>query len=80
MTNKEQQRSFLQSFINAVKFVGKNIDKVKISMIGAGAANVALAWLLISEGAKPGNIILVDSRTIGETWSTRRRRSGRYAK
>ena len=52
----------LAGFINAVKFVGKKIDKAKISMIGAGAANVALARLLISEGAKPGNIILVDSK------------------
>jgi malic enzyme len=31
-------------------------------MIGAGAANVALARLLILTGAKPGNLILVDSR------------------
>jgi malate dehydrogenase (oxaloacetate-decarboxylating) len=52
----------LAGFINALKVVGKKIDDVKISMIGAGAANVALARLLTLSGAKPGNIILVDSK------------------
>jgi malate dehydrogenase (oxaloacetate-decarboxylating) len=52
----------LAGFINAVKVVGKRMSDVKIAMIGAGAANVALARLLISEGAKPGNLILVDSK------------------
>ena len=52
----------LAGFINALKVVGKRISEVRISMIGAGAANVALARLLILAGAKPGNIILVDSK------------------
>jgi malate dehydrogenase (oxaloacetate-decarboxylating) len=54
----------LAGFINALKIVGKRIGDVKISMIGAGAANVALARLLILTGAKPGNLILVDSKGI----------------
>ncbi len=54
----------LAGFINALKVVGKKISAVKISMIGAGAANVALARLLILAGARPGNIILVDSKGI----------------
>jgi len=52
----------LAGFLNALKVVGKRISEVKISMIGAGAANVALARLLILSGAKPGNLILVDSK------------------
>ena len=52
----------LAGFINALKVVGKKIQEVKISMIGAGAANVTLARLLVLAGAKPGNIILVDSK------------------
>jgi malate dehydrogenase (oxaloacetate-decarboxylating) len=52
----------LAGFVNALKVVGKKISEVKISMIGAGAANVALARLLILAGAKPDNIILVDSK------------------
>jgi malate dehydrogenase (oxaloacetate-decarboxylating) len=52
----------LAGFINALKVVGKRISEVRISMIGAGAANVALSRLLILAGAKPGNIVLVDSK------------------
>jgi len=52
----------LAGFINALKHVGKKIHEVKISMIGAGAANVALARLLILSGARPGNLILSDSK------------------
>jgi malate dehydrogenase (oxaloacetate-decarboxylating) len=54
----------LAGFINALKIVGKKLPQVKISMIGAGAANVALARLLILSGAKPGNVLLVDSKGI----------------
>jgi len=52
----------LAGFINSLKVVGKKISEVKIAMIGAGAANVALARLLMLAGAKAGNIILVDSK------------------
>ena len=54
----------LAGFLNALKVVGKKISEVKISMIGAGAANVALARLLRLSGVKPGNMILVDSKGI----------------
>jgi malate dehydrogenase (oxaloacetate-decarboxylating) len=52
----------LAGFMNALKQVGKKISDVKVSMIGAGAANVALARLLILTGAKPGHLILSDSK------------------
>ena len=52
----------LAGFINALKVVGKKIGDVRISMVGAGAANVALARLLELSGAKAGNMILVDSK------------------
>jgi len=52
----------LAGFINAIKVVGKKIPEVKVSMIGAGAACVAFARLLILAGAKPGNLILTDSK------------------
>jgi len=48
--------------INAVKVVGKEFDKVRIAMIGAGASNVRIANLLISAGADPGKIIMCDSK------------------
>jgi len=50
--------------INALKIVKKRMQDVKIAMVGAGAANVAIARLLITAGAKPGNIVVVDSRGI----------------
>ena len=52
----------LAGFINAIKVVGKKIPEVKVSMIGAGAACVAFTRLLILAGAKPGNLILTDSK------------------
>ena len=52
----------LAGFINALKVVGKKMPEVKITMIGAGAANVAISRLLMLAGAKPGNIIMVDSK------------------
>ena len=54
----------LAGFVNALKVVGKKMSEVKVSMIGAGAANVALARLMVSAGVKAGNLILVDSRGI----------------
>jgi malate dehydrogenase (oxaloacetate-decarboxylating) len=54
----------LAGFINAVKLVGKKIDEVKISMIGAGAANIAISRILFAAGVKPENVIMVDSKGI----------------
>lgn len=54
----------LAGFVNALKVVGKKMSEVKIAMIGAGAANVALARLLVLAGTKPGNLTLVDSKGI----------------
>jgi len=52
----------LAGFINALKVVGKTVSAVKVAMIGAGAANVAISRLLMLAGLKPGNIIMVDSK------------------
>ncbi|HHV62732.1 MAG TPA: NADP-dependent malic enzyme [Firmicutes bacterium] len=48
--------------INALKLVGKRIDEVKIAMVGAGAANICTARMIIAAGATPGNIIMCDSK------------------
>jgi malate dehydrogenase (oxaloacetate-decarboxylating) len=50
--------------INALKIVKKNIEDIKVALIGAGAANIAIARLIISAGVNPGNIIQVDSKGI----------------
>lgn len=48
--------------INALKIVNKKIDEVEIVLNGAGASNVAIARLLMTAGADPGKIIMVDSK------------------
>jgi malate dehydrogenase (oxaloacetate-decarboxylating) len=52
----------LAGLINALKIVGKKIDKVKIVFNGAGASNIAISRLIIAAGADPKKIILIDSK------------------
>ena len=53
----------LAGMVNALKVVGKDIKKVKVTMIGVGAANVAIIRLLFAAGVKPENMIIVDSKS-----------------
>ena len=48
------------ALINALKIVGKKMDQIKVSMIGAGAASVACLRVMISAGVKPANVIMCD--------------------
>jgi malate dehydrogenase (oxaloacetate-decarboxylating) len=50
--------------INALKIVGKKINEVAVTMVGAGAAGVAIVRLLMTAGVTPGNILSVDSKGI----------------
>jgi len=54
----------LAGLTNALKLVKKQKDSAKIVLIGTGAANVAIARVLFSDGIKPGNTIMVDSKGI----------------
>jgi malate dehydrogenase (oxaloacetate-decarboxylating) len=54
----------LAGLINALKIVGKDIDKVTVSMIGAGASNICISRLIIAAGVNPENVYLVDSKGI----------------
>ena len=54
----------LAGLINALKIVGKNKEDVKVTMIGIGAANVAILRVMFTDGYKPENIIVVDSKAI----------------
>src|SRR5256712_2908569 len=49
---------------NALKVVGKKLPDVQIAPVGAGGPTVRTAKVLISAGAKPGNLLLVDSKGI----------------
>ncbi|MCL2143003.1 MAG: NADP-dependent malic enzyme [Methanomassiliicoccaceae archaeon] len=50
--------------INAMKIVGKKMDEAHICMVGAGAANIAIARLLLGTGFNPKNLCMVDSTGI----------------
>jgi malate dehydrogenase (oxaloacetate-decarboxylating) len=52
----------LAGLVNALKIVGKKLDKVRLALIGAGAANIATARILIAAGADPGKIIMTDTK------------------
>ena len=54
----------LAGLINAVKLVGKRLDEVTISLIGAGAANINVAKYMHLAGARWENMIMVDSKGI----------------
>jgi len=53
--------------INALKIVGKPLNTVLVCMVGAGAANIAIARVLIAVGIQQKNIIMVDSKGILHT-------------
>ena len=52
------------ALINALEIAGKDIDKVKMVINGAGAAAIACAKLYIEIGVKKENIIMCDSKGI----------------
>jgi len=54
----------LAGLVNALKIVNKKIEDCKIVFNGTGAANTGNFRLLCSYGARPENIIMVDSKGI----------------
>jgi len=57
----------IAGLINALKIVGKKKEDVKTTVIGIGAANVAILRVLFADGFKPANTIIVDSKAILHT-------------
>ena len=54
----------LAGLINAFKIVGKKPNESIVTLVGAGAANLRTAYVLIRWGMKPGNIMLVDTKGV----------------
>ncbi len=54
----------LAALINAVKIVGKPLDKVKIGMLGVGASNQRIAIMLAKAGVDPSLTYMCDSRGV----------------
>jgi len=54
----------LAGLINALKIVGKKLDKVRIGMLGVGASNQRIAIMLAEAGIDPGLTYMCDSKGI----------------
>jgi len=52
----------LAALLNALKVVGKELHRVRIALVGIGAANVATYRLLKAAGVDPAAIVACDSR------------------
>jgi len=52
----------LAGTINALKFVGKTLNKAKFTIVGVGAANTRTFYVLEAAGVNPKNIIMTDSQ------------------
>ena len=52
----------LAGLINALKITGKKMSDIKAVLYGAGAANTTIARLMITDGVKPENIIIFDTK------------------
>ena len=50
--------------INSLKLVGKKLRDANITILGAGAANIAVARIIMEAGVTPGNIVMVDTKGI----------------
>lgn len=50
--------------INALELQGKRLETARIVCLGAGAAGLASMRLLLAMGAKPQNVLLVDSKGV----------------
>jgi malate dehydrogenase (oxaloacetate-decarboxylating) len=54
----------LAALYNALELTDRRLDRARIVLFGAGAANVATERLLVTAGADPKKIIVVDSKGI----------------
>lgn len=52
------------ALINALELVGKKIEEVRIVVNGAGASATACSNLYIKLGARPENVVMVDSKGV----------------
>lgn len=52
------------ALLNAVELAGKELDKVKIVVSGAGSAAIACSNLYVAFGAKPENFLMLNSKGV----------------
>jgi malate dehydrogenase (oxaloacetate-decarboxylating) len=54
----------LAGLLNSLTLTGRKLSDSKVVLMGAGAANIAAAKLMMAAGLRPGNLILVDSKGV----------------
>jgi len=54
----------LAGLLNSLTLTGRKLADSRVVLMGAGAANIAAAKLIIAAGLRPGNLILVDSKGV----------------
>ncbi len=54
----------LAGLLNALKIVGKTKEEARITLIGAGAANIAVSRVLLAAGFPGENLVMVDTKGI----------------
>ena len=54
----------LSALYNALELTGRRLEECRIVFLGSGAANISAARLLIKAGARPDEMVLVDSKGI----------------
>jgi malate dehydrogenase (oxaloacetate-decarboxylating) len=59
--------ALLAGLLNALAIVGKDVRRVKVAMVGMGAANVASYRLLTANGVDPKAIVACDSKGVLHT-------------
>jgi len=52
----------LSGAINALKYVGKKLEKARFTIVGVGSANTRTFYVLEAAGVNPKNVVMVDSR------------------
>lgn len=52
------------ALLNALKLVGKDIDKVRVVVNGAGASAISCSKLFVSLGVNKNNLIMLDSKGV----------------
>lgn len=55
---------------NALYFVKKKPEKTRLTLVGSGASNIAVARLVLQSGIDPKNLVMVDSRGTLGPWRT----------
>ena len=68
----------VSGLLNALKVAGKDFDKVRTVLIGAGASNTTIARLLITMGADPEQMVLFDTKGALHTGREDLKRDNRF--